>query len=105
MDVGANDVRPIFCKNLLRQTHAFIEIFHKKFPIFSFMDKPSEKSRIFSNFIETTHDKIYLIFGCKKMINQIMIIVATIIIIAMFNWLNELLKIIFKNVNEESLNA
>ena len=46
-----NDVRPIFCKNLLRQTHTFIEIFHKKFPIFSFIDKPSKKSRIFSNFI------------------------------------------------------
>ena len=51
MDAGTNDVRPIFCKNLLRQTHTFIEIFHKKFPIFSFMDKPSEKARIFSNFI------------------------------------------------------
>ncbi len=42
MDAGTNDVRPIFCKYLLRQTHTFIEIFHKKFPIFSFMDKPSE---------------------------------------------------------------
>ena len=42
MDAGTNDVRPIFYKNLLRQTHTFIEIFHKKFPIFSFMDKPSE---------------------------------------------------------------
>ena len=51
MDAGTNDVRPIFCKNLLRQTHTFIEIFHKKFPIVSFIDKPSEKSRIFSNFI------------------------------------------------------
>ena len=51
MDAGTNDVRPMFCKNLLRQTHTFIEIFHKNFPIFSFMDKRSEKSRIFSNFI------------------------------------------------------
>ena len=51
MDTGTNDVRPIFFKNLLRQTHTFIEIFHKKFPILSFMDKPLEKSRISSNFI------------------------------------------------------
>jgi hypothetical protein len=34
-----------------------------------------------------------------------MIIVATIIIISMFNSLNELLKIIIKKVNEESLNT
>ena len=39
------------------------------------------------------------------MIIQIMIIVATIIIIWMFNWLNELLKIIIKKVSEESLNT
>ena len=42
MDVGTNDMRPIFCQNFFRKTHTFIEIFHKKFPIFSFMDKPSE---------------------------------------------------------------
>ena len=39
------------------------------------------------------------------MINEIMIIVGTIIIISMFNSLNELLKIIIKKVNEESLNT
>ena len=39
------------------------------------------------------------------MIIQIMIIVVTIIIIWMFNSLNELLKIIIKKVSEESLNT
>jgi hypothetical protein len=34
MDTGPSDVRPIFGKNFPRQTHIFIEIFHKKFPIF-----------------------------------------------------------------------
>ena len=42
MDVGTNDMGPIFCQNFFRKTHTLIEIFHKKFPIFSFMDKPSE---------------------------------------------------------------
>ena len=49
MDVGTNDMRPIFCQNFFRKTHTFIEIFDKNFPIFSFMD--FRKSRIFGNFI------------------------------------------------------
>ena len=34
MNAGTSDVRQIFCKNLSRQTHTFIEIFHKKFQFF-----------------------------------------------------------------------
>ena len=51
MDVGTNDMRPIFCQNFFGKTHTFIEIFNKKFPIFSFMDKPSENQGFFGNFI------------------------------------------------------
>ena len=59
MDVGTNDMRPIFCQNFVRKTHTFIEIFHKKFPSFSFMDKPSENQK----FLEILY---YTVWGQKK---------------------------------------
>ena len=52
MDTGPSDVTQIFGKNFLRKTHTFIEIFHKKFPIFSFREygQTFRKLKIFQQF-------------------------------------------------------
>ena len=54
-----NDMRPIFCQNFFRKTLTFIEIFHKKFPILSFLDKPSENQ----GFLEIL---LYFFYRMKK---------------------------------------